>query len=390
MLVIVAGLWPNSCWGWSEGATASLALTHPSPSVLVAALPSAAVSPSRRPPGSFPDMTVLTSSAKALPPSTHPFAEVVERLEAGGSMLPDTPENLMQDHRHLQGLTPCRWIFTGAICSTSLSRCSSTPCRPSNTSPARSISIAPNSYQGDQAELRIWRGEAGAHPELLEFMEKGEIGKLPKLLHHLWHDRINMEFAEACMDAMLWHQGMGGRFNDYLDSEVYRQNADKAIKAYFKGNPLMLGLYNCFRRCCWSRSRSCPMWRTWACSGGDGAGLLRDERHLRRGRFFGCSRRDGLPGERHLRGGWPADLPPSVHPWRVLRDHSQIRRLHLALRGGTPLCGGGVLPHGTIPRHQELQRPGWPGALRAVRISLRASSMPMCFLWAQRGYRPPC
>ncbi len=31
-----------------------------------------------------------------LPPSTHEFAEVIHRLEAGGSMLPDTPENLMQ------------------------------------------------------------------------------------------------------------------------------------------------------------------------------------------------------------------------------------------------------------------------------------------------------
>jgi CO2 hydration protein len=66
------------------------------------------------------------------------------------------------------------------------------------------------------------------------------------LLHHLWHDRINMEFAEACMQAMLWHQGMGGRFNDYLESDVYRANADRAIKAYFRGNPLMLGLYKLF------------------------------------------------------------------------------------------------------------------------------------------------
>jgi len=38
--------------------------------------------------------------------------------------------------------------------------------------------------------------KAGAHPELLaEFMEKRRNRKLPKLLHHLWHDRINMEFA---------------------------------------------------------------------------------------------------------------------------------------------------------------------------------------------------
>jgi CO2 hydration protein len=77
-------------------------------------------------------------------------------------------------------------------------------------------------------------------------MERGETTRLPKLLHHLWHDRINMEFAEACMQAMFWHQGMGGRFNDYLDSEAYRANADRAIKAYFKANPLMLALYRLF------------------------------------------------------------------------------------------------------------------------------------------------
>jgi len=69
---------------------------------------------------------------------------------------------------------------------------------------------------------------------------------MPKILHHLWHDRVNMEFAEACMQAMFWHQGMGGRFNDYLESEAYRANADRAIRAYFKGNPLMLGLHALF------------------------------------------------------------------------------------------------------------------------------------------------
>ena len=29
-------------------------------------------------------------------------------------------------------------------------------------------------------------------------MARGETGRMPKLLHHLWHDRVNMEFAEAC------------------------------------------------------------------------------------------------------------------------------------------------------------------------------------------------
>lgn len=105
----------------------------------------------------------------------------------------------------------------------------------------------PNAYAGDQSQLRIWRGEAGAHPELLAFMETGEVGmKLPKLLHHLWHDRVNMEFAEACMQAMFWHRDINPKFNDYLYSEPYLDMADRAIRAYFKRNPAMLGLYRLF------------------------------------------------------------------------------------------------------------------------------------------------
>jgi CO2 hydration protein len=45
---------------------------------------------------------------------------------------------------------------------------------------------------------------------------------------------------------MFWHQNMGGRFNAYLDSDAYRASADKAIKAYFRRNPVMLGLYKLF------------------------------------------------------------------------------------------------------------------------------------------------
>jgi CO2 hydration protein len=105
----------------------------------------------------------------------------------------------------------------------------------------------PNHYAGDDADLRIWqKGAASAHPELLEFMEKGRSAKMPKIFHHLLHDRINMEFAEACMQAMYWQRGMGGQFDPYLDTEEYKQNADRAIKAYFQGNPAMLGLYKLF------------------------------------------------------------------------------------------------------------------------------------------------
>ncbi len=183
--------------------------------------------------------------APLIPPSTHRYAEVIHRLEAGGSMLPDTPENLKQiigiykayavpmDFYWRDLLYIAEQVFLNPL-------------------PAFKYFISqeyldrPNSYAGDQSPLRIWRGGEKVHPELLEFMERGETRRMPKLLHHLWHDRVNMEFAEACMQAMFWHQGMGGRFNDYLDSEAYRANADRAIKAYFKGNPLMLGLYALF------------------------------------------------------------------------------------------------------------------------------------------------
>ncbi|MCT0212471.1 MULTISPECIES: CO2 hydration protein [unclassified Synechococcus] len=189
-------------------------------------------------------MTVTTPTT-ALPPSTHPFAEVVERLEAGGSMLPDTPENLMQIIGIYKAYAvPMDFYWRDLLYIAE--RVFLDPLPAFKYFPSQEYLDLPNSYAGDDSKLRIWRGPATAHPELLEFMEKGEAGKLPKLLHHLWHDRINMEFAEACMDAMFWHQGMGGRFYDYLESDVYKANAERAILAYFKGNPLMLGLHKLF------------------------------------------------------------------------------------------------------------------------------------------------
>jgi CO2 hydration protein len=163
-------------------------------------------------------------------------------------MLPDTPENLMQiigiykayavpmDFYWRDLLYIAERVFLDPL-------------------PAFKYFLPPeyldlhNHYAGDDADLRIWRGIASAHPELLAFMEKGETMKMPKILHHLFHDRINMEFAEACMQAMLWHRKMYApvnQFDAYLDSEEYKTNADQAIKAYFRKNPLMLGLYKLF------------------------------------------------------------------------------------------------------------------------------------------------
>lgn len=194
-------------------------------------------------------MNVAAPPINKLPPSQHPFADIIHRLEAGGAMLPDTPENLMQ----IIGLykayaVPMDFYWRDLLYIGEQVFL--------NPFPFFKYFISDeylqrhNHYAGDDADLRIWRGVATAHPELLEFIEKGELKqKLPRLAHHLWHDRINMEFAEECMRSMLWHRGMYvpvNQFDPFLDSDEYKANADRAIKAYFKGNPAMLALHKAF------------------------------------------------------------------------------------------------------------------------------------------------
>jgi CO2 hydration protein len=180
-----------------------------------------------------------------IPPSQHEFAEVIHRLEAGGSMLPDTPENLMQIIGIYKAYAvPMDFYWRDLLYIAEQVFLDPFPFF-KYFIPQEYLDLH-NHYAGDDSELRVWRGPATAHPELLAFMKKGEIGEKSKLIHHLWHDRINMEFAEECMRSMLWHQGMGGGFNDYLESAEYRENADKAIKAYFKHNLPMMAMYKLF------------------------------------------------------------------------------------------------------------------------------------------------
>ncbi|MBW4663949.1 MAG: CO2 hydration protein [Chroococcus sp. CMT-3BRIN-NPC107] len=189
---------------------------------------------------------MTTATATKLPPSTHEFAHVIHRLEAGGAMLPDTPENLMQ----IIGLykayaVPMDFYWRDLLYIAERVFLNPLPAF-KYFLPQEYLDLH-NHYAGEDADLKIWqKGAATAHPELLAFMEKGETIKMPKLLHHLWHDRINMEFAEACMQAMLWHRGMGGKFEGYLDTPEYIAACDHAIKAYFQGNPVMLGMYKLF------------------------------------------------------------------------------------------------------------------------------------------------
>ncbi len=193
------------------------------------------------------EMTKTPIKSTKLPPSTHHFGDVVHRLEAGGSMLPDTPENLMQIIGIYKAYAiPMDFYWRDLLYIAERVFLNPLPFF-KYFLPQEYLDL-PNHYAGDDADLKVWRGTAAAHPELIEFMDEGTTRKMPKLLHHLWHDRINMEFAESCMRAMLWHgRDMGmGKFDAYLDTDEYKANADRAIKAYCKNNPAMLGLYKLF------------------------------------------------------------------------------------------------------------------------------------------------
>ena len=191
----------------------------------------------------------LEAPTTKIPDSTHPLAHIIHRLEAGGTMLPDTPENLMQ----IIGLykayaVPMDFYWRDLLYIAEQVFLNPLPW--SKYLISDEYLDRENKYSGDNADLRIWRGCGDAHPELREFMAQGELKKnLPNILHHLWHDRINMEFAEECMRSMLWHRDMykpWNQFDGFLDTDEYKGNCDRVIKAYFKGNPAMLGLYKLF------------------------------------------------------------------------------------------------------------------------------------------------
>lgn len=58
-----------------------------------------------------------------------------------------------------------------------------------------------------------------------------------KIWRHLNHDRINFEYAEYCMRAMLWH-GTGG-LDAYLDSEAFQASCRAIIRRKAGRDPLL-------------------------------------------------------------------------------------------------------------------------------------------------------
>ncbi len=131
----------------------------------------------------------------------HPLEAYIERLKAGGALLPDSPENVME----VVGILKSYGIILDAY--------------------SRNLNyIAENQFLVFFPFFKYFNGEVS----------------LKKLLRHWWHDRINFEYAEYCMKAMFWHGG--GGLDAYVDSPEFQKQAQQAIQAKFGGNPLMQGV----------------------------------------------------------------------------------------------------------------------------------------------------
>jgi CO2 hydration protein len=129
----------------------------------------------------------------------------IERLQNGGALLPDTPEHVTE----VVGILKSYGIVLDSY-SKNL------------------IYIAENQYLVFFPFFKYFDGKVSAN----------------KLFKHLWHDRINFEYAEYCMKAMLWHGG--GGLDKYLDTPEFIERAKAVITAKFKNNPLVLGVNKLF------------------------------------------------------------------------------------------------------------------------------------------------
>jgi CO2 hydration protein len=131
--------------------------------------------------------------------SDHPLSEYLDRLMTGSALLPDTTDNVEE--------------VVGIL---------------------KSYGVVLDNYSDNLIYI--------AEEQFLVLFPffKYFNGKrtFPKLIQHLWHNRINFEYAEYCMRAMMWHGG--GGLDSYLDSPEFLALARRAIDA--KSNWVVQGL----------------------------------------------------------------------------------------------------------------------------------------------------
>jgi CO2 hydration protein len=125
-----------------------------------------------------------------MPPSNHAFAEVIAKLERGEALLPHSEHHVTE----VVGVLKSYGVVIDAY----------------------SVNLT---HIADKQFLVLF--------PFFKYFNDG-VG-LKQLLEHLWHDRINYEYAEYCMKAMMWHGG--GGLADYIETEAFSARANELIAA---------------------------------------------------------------------------------------------------------------------------------------------------------------
>jgi CO2 hydration protein len=133
------------------------------------------------------------------------LAALLQRLETGKALLPDSPENTLE----VVGILKSYGVVLAAYWQ-------------------NLTYISQNQFLVFFPFFKYFNGDVS----------------WSKLLKHWWHDRINYEFSEYCQKAMFWHGG--GGLDTYLDSPEFVERAERAIQAKFRGNWAVLGLHRAF------------------------------------------------------------------------------------------------------------------------------------------------
>ncbi len=137
--------------------------------------------------------------------SCHRFGSYIDRFYNGQTLLPDTPQNVKEVVGILDSYGYVLDAYQKNLC-----------------------------HIADREFLTIF--------PFFKYFNDGV--SLQQLAKHLWHDRINFEYAEYCMKLMLWHGG--GKLEEYIESPEFRELIEPAIQAKIKGNPAIVLLHRLF------------------------------------------------------------------------------------------------------------------------------------------------
>ncbi|MEM7773568.1 MAG: CO2 hydration protein [Cyanobacteria bacterium P01_E01_bin.6] len=139
------------------------------------------------------------------PPSTHPLANYIHQLESGQALLKDSPEHVVE----VVGILKSYGVVLDAY-SNNL------------------VYIANTQFLKLFPFFKYFNGEFSVQ----------------KLFKHWMHDRINYEYAEYCMKAMMWHGG--GGLAAYIESPDFATIVEPVIQSYYRANPLIKTLHKLF------------------------------------------------------------------------------------------------------------------------------------------------